>query len=133
MRELPVRLTPGVDLRAAVVALAREQLPQGAFIVCGIGSLIHPRLRLAGQGVETQYVGPYEILTLSGTATVDGAHLHASLSSASGEVVGGHVVAGNEILTTVELLLVEPSGFTLGRAFDAATGFTELVVERRKP
>ena len=57
MRPLPVRLPPGCDLRHALESLA------------------DPRLRLAGESEEARYEGPFEILTLSGTVTPQGAHL----------------------------------------------------------
>lgn len=128
MQALPVRLAPGADLRAALEAIARSQFPEGVFVVCGIGSLVDPRLRLAGQTEETCYRGPWEVLTLSGTITGQGAHLHMSIAAESGHVAGGHVVYGNAVRTTVELLLAPPGPWRMSRAVDAATGFHELVV-----
>lgn len=129
MRELPLRLLPGCDLRPALERLARERLPGGAFVVCGIGSLLDPRLRLAGQDAVTAFAGPYELLTLSGSVTPQGAHLHVSLASATGQVVGGHVVEGNRVRTTVEVLLVELEAWALSRVPDTGTGFLELQVQ----
>lgn len=129
MRELPLRLAPGADLRRELERIARERLAGGAFVVCGIGSLEHPRLRLAGRDEVTALAGPYEVLTLSGSVTPQGAHLHVSLASSTGQVVGGHVVDGNRVRTTVEVLLVELEGWTLSRAADATTGFLELQVK----
>lgn len=128
MRELPIRLEPGVDLRRELERIARERFPEGAFVVCGLGSLSHPRLRFAAQHDETVLEGAYELLTLSGTVTRDGAHLHASVASETGRVVGGHVAYGNEVRTTVEALLVRLDGWSLSRAFDAGTGFMELQI-----
>jgi predicted DNA-binding protein with PD1-like motif len=119
----PLRLNPGDDLRAALEALART-----GFVVAGIGSLTHAQLRFAGQPGPTHLDGPLEILTLSGSLTADGAHLHASVSDAAGRVLGGHVCAGCEVRTTAELLLAPlPSG-SLSRQFDAVTGYDELVI-----
>ena len=124
--ELPLRLEPGADLRRTLESIAREQLPAGAFVVCGIGSLLNPRLRMAGRGEETVFSGPYEVLTLSGTVTPEGAHLHASIAAETGQVFGGHVVYGNEVRTTVEALLVELQAWSLARVQDKRTGFLEL-------
>lgn len=131
MRELVLRLEPGADLRRAIEARCLEQLPQGGFVVSGIGSLRDPVLRLAGQDGETRYQGPYELLTLAGSVTRDGAHLHASLASASGAVVGGHLPYGNQVRTTAELLLAGVESVSLAREPDAATGFKELVARPR--
>lgn len=131
VRELPLRLEAGADLRRALEDIARESLPAGAFVVCGIGSLQNPRLRLAGRNEETLFPGPYEVLSLSGTVTPEGAHLHASVADETGQVVGGHVVYGNEVRTTVEVLLVELQGWSLARAPDPRTGYRELQVRPR--
>lgn len=125
---LPLRLVPGDDLRSTVETRARQAFPDGAFVVCGIGSLGDVRLRRAGADEAVHHAGDHEILTLSGTVTPQGAHLHMSVSSATGEVRGGHVVTGNRVRTTVELLLVAAPGWRLSRAPDAATGYPELTI-----
>ncbi|WPB55539.1 PPC domain-containing DNA-binding protein [Xylophilus sp. GOD-11R] len=126
MRSLPIRLLPGDDLRAALQARAIEAFPDGAFVVCGIGSLGDVLLRLAGADDATRYAGDHEIVSLSGTVTPQGPHLHVSVASASGEVRGGHVVAGNVVRTTAEVLVVEAGGWRLSRETDVATGYLEL-------
>lgn len=119
---------PGDDLRSTLETLARRAFPDGAFVVCGIGSLGDVRLRYAGVDEAARHAGDHEILTLSGTVTPQGAHLHMSVASATGEVHGGHVVAGNRVRTTVEVLLVATPGWRLSRAPDEATGHPELTL-----
>lgn len=127
---LPLRLSPGEDLRAALEAAARRLAPQGAFVLSGIGSLSDPRLRLAGAETALTLSGPFELLTLAGTLTAaQGAHLHMTVADAQGRVWGGHVLPGNRVRTTVELLLLAPSGWQLTRAPDPATGYAELQVQ----
>jgi predicted DNA-binding protein with PD1-like motif len=128
LRPLPVRLVPGDDLRPTLEALARRAFPDGAFVVCGIGSLGDVRLRLAGADDAVVFTGDHEILTLCGTVTPQGAHLHVSVASATGEVHGGHVVAGNRVRTTVELFLMPMPGWRLSRALDETTGYPELAI-----
>jgi hypothetical protein len=118
-----LRLNPGDDLRGALQALSLT-----GFVVAGIGSLVRADLRFAGEPGPTRLEGPLEILTLSGSLTPDGAHLHASVSDASGRVFGGHVCAGCEVRTTAELLVAPLQAGSMSRAFDPATGFTELVI-----
>lgn len=117
----PLRLQPGDDLRAALAG-------RTAFVVAGIGSLRHAELRLAGEPGPTPLDGPLEILTLSGSLTPAGVHLHVSLSDAAGRVLGGHVCAGCTVLTTAELLLAPLPPGSLSREPDPATGYTELVI-----
>jgi predicted DNA-binding protein with PD1-like motif len=118
-----LRLHPGDDLRGALEAAGRT-----GFVVAGIGSLTRAQLRFAGEPGPTRIEGPLEILTLSGSLTPAGAHLHASLSDASGRVLGGHVCAGCEVRTTAELLVAPLPAGSLSREFDAATGHAELVI-----
>lgn len=125
----PLRLSPGEDLRAALEAAARRLAPQGAFVLSGIGSLSDPRLRLAGAETALTLSGPFELLTLAGTLTAQGAHLHMTVADAQGRVWGGHVLPGNRVRTTAELLLMAPAGWQLTRAPDPASGWAELQVQ----
>ena len=131
MKLLPLRLTPGMDLRRALEAIVTREGFGAGFVICGIDKAADARLRLADAPEATLFPGPFEILTLAGSLTPQGAHLHASVSAADGSVIGGHGAYGNEVRTTVELLLVDAQGWDLRREFDAATGFDELVVRRR--
>ncbi len=124
---IPVRLRPGDDLRAALDALLAAHRWPGAFVLSGIGSLSVAQLRLAGRSEPTGWVGDLEILTLAGTLTPDGSHLHASIADASGEVCGGHVLPGCLVRTTAEVLLA-PLSVPLHRTLDPQTGFLELSV-----
>ena len=124
----PIRLCPGADLRTAIQALAAESVGGSAFVVAGIGSLTAAQLRFAGKAQGTLVSGPLEIVSLSDTATPDGAHLHMAVSDAQGRVWGGHVLAGCEVRTTAELLLAALAGGRLGREHDPATGYAELRV-----
>jgi len=128
---LPLRLPPGADLRRSLEELGRNELAGGAFVIAGIGSLGEARLRFADSSEETALAGPLEILTLSGTVTPDGAHLHMSVADAQGQVRGGHVAYGNPVRTTAEILLQCVQAWQLGREFDAQTGFKELTVRPR--
>lgn len=133
MNTWPLRLTPGCDLRAALAEAVRLQLPTGsAFVLSGIGSLEDARLRLAGAEAATCLAGPVELLTLAGTVSAQGLHLHASVADAQGRVLGGHLLPGNVVRTTAELLLAWSPEWALGRAPDAQTGFTELQVQHRR-
>lgn len=128
MLTLPLRLTPGQDLRAALQAAAADHAGAGAFVLSGIGSLSVAQLRLAGAGGVTAYRGDIEILTLAGTLTPDGPHLHMSIADAAGRVVGGHVGAGCIVRTTAEVLLALLPEHALGREPDPLSGYSELVV-----
>jgi hypothetical protein len=67
MKTLPLRLSPGDDLRTALEAALAAHGGQAAFVVAGIGSLREARLRFAGRDALHHVVGDLEILTLAGT------------------------------------------------------------------
>jgi len=131
MNTLPLRLSPGDDLRAALSDAVAAQGVEAAFVVAGIGSLREARLRFAGRDELQHTVGDLEILTLSGTLGAGGAHLHASLSDADGRVLGGHVAPGCIVRTTAEILLALLDDVRFAREPDAATGYAELAIRPR--
>jgi predicted DNA-binding protein with PD1-like motif len=130
MQLMPIRLSPGVDLRRALEAAVQGQSADSAFVVAGIGSLTQARLRYADEPAETAVPGPLEILSLSGSLTSTGAHLHNAVSDAFGCVYGGHAGYGNVFRSTAEILLALLPDGCLAREPDAITGFNELVVRR---
>lgn len=123
---LPLRLSPGDDLRRAL----EQAGSTGAFVVSGMGSLRDVRLRFAGAAEATVLAGDFEIVSVAGAITPDGAHLHMAVADSAGRVLGGHVVYGNVVRTTAEILLAPTPGWQLARQFDAGTGYPELVVRR---
>jgi uncharacterized protein len=124
---LPLRILPGADLRRRLEAAVGAG---SAFVVSGIGSLANASLRFAGKDQPDLVEGDFEILTLAGSISPSGSHLHMSIAGAQGQVIGGHVSYGCTVRTTAEVLvLLLPEG-SLTRALDPATGFMELVVRR---
>jgi len=130
MEPLPIRLTPGQDLRRALEAAVAAQGCRAAFVLAGIGSLAQAQVRLAGARDACTQTGDLEIVTLAGTVTGSGSHLHASLALADGTVLGGHLAYGCIVRTTAEILLALLREWEFGRASDPATGWHELVVRR---
>ncbi|MCD2518163.1 DNA-binding protein [Massilia sp. G4R7] len=128
MRYLPIRLHPNQDLRLALEALLAQEQVRAAFVVSGIGSLSTAMIRFAGMSDPTPLHGDFELLTLAGSLSPDGAHLHMTISDAQGQVTGGHAAPGCIIRTTAEILLalLPDHGFT--REPDAASGCKELVI-----
>jgi predicted DNA-binding protein with PD1-like motif len=73
----------------------------------------------------------FEILSVEGTLSADGCHVHIAVSDHSGAVLGGHLVRGCVVRTTAEIVLAEVESLDFAREHDAATGFSELVVRPR--
>jgi hypothetical protein len=128
MRPLPVRLHPQQDLRSALQSILADHNVSAAFVVQGIGSLSTARIRFAGMSEATELHGDLEILTLAGSLSPDGVHLHMTVSDAQGRVTGGHVAPGCIVRTTAEILLALLPDHHFSRAPDAQSGWDELVV-----
>jgi len=128
MRYLPVRLHPNQDLRQALEALLAQEQVSAAFIVSGIGSLSTAMIRFAGQSDATALHGDFELLTLAGSLSPDGAHLHITIADAQGRVTGGHVTPGCIIRTTAEILLALLPDHQFTREPDTTSGCNELVI-----
>ena len=136
VKTLPIRLMPGQDLRAALEAAVLAQNCRAAFVLSGIGSLSTAGIRLAGAAQPTRLTESMEILTLSGTVAVadDGktsSHMHMAISTATGQVIGGHVAPGCIVLTTAEVLLALLPDWQFTREPDAVTGYDELLIRAR--
>jgi predicted DNA-binding protein with PD1-like motif len=128
MQTCPLRLAPGDDLRVALEQSLAHLNVQAAFVLQGIGSLSCAQLRFAGLDEPTRFTGDYEILTLGGSLSPDGAHLHMSIADALGNVCGGHVAPGCIVRTTAEVLVALLPAHAFSRQLDAQTGFAELVI-----
>ena len=135
LRVHAVRLTPGTDLKAELARLTQKLDLRAGFILSGIGSLYRARLRMPGGAGEADafadFEEPMEIVSLAGTLGPDGLHAHLVLSRRDGSCVGGHLVAGCIVHTTVELVIGEAEGLVFRRPVDPATGYGELSVEQR--
>ena len=129
------RLTPGQDLKKSLLAYAKgAKLEAGCVVTC-VGSLSKVSLRLAnadggkrGSNETVSLEERFEIVSLAGTVSRYGCHLHMSLSDYQGNVVGGHVLDGCVVFTTAEMVLGECVGHVFTRERDDETGFDELVV-----
>lgn len=128
MNALPLRIPAGADLRAVLADVPATHGVEAAFVVQGIGSLCVAMIRCAGRPDLSELRGDLEILTLGGSLSPDGPHLHISVSDAAGRVTGGHMGPGCVVRTTAEVLVALLPGYRFSREDDPATGFKELRV-----
>ena len=126
MKVMPLRLRPGEDLRRVLEAWMGEQQEQAGCLISAVGSLSLAQLRFAGATQATAIHGELEILSLSGTLSPDGAHLHLAIADSSGAVIGGHLGAGSLVRTTAELVIGLLPEWRFSRELDPATGYPEL-------
>jgi predicted DNA-binding protein with PD1-like motif len=137
MRTLAFRLMPGSDLKAELERLSQAHGLRAGCIVTCVGSLSRARLRMPSGAGEAEtfrtFAEPLEIVSLTGTLSPDGTHVHIALSRADGSCIGGHLVRGCIVNTTAELVIGELPHLEFRRALDAATGYAELSVSPRPP
>ncbi len=127
-----IRLKPHQDLKAELTLFAKQHQMKAAFIATCVGSLEQINIRYANQRSGTQQLGHFEIVSLVGTFNENSAHLHLSVSDSTGKTVGGHLLEGNMIYTTAEVVIGELADVEFARALDATYGYKELKVKKRK-
>ena len=123
-----LRLHPGMDLKQELQSYCKNSALAAATVVSCVGSLAKINLRLADAQKFLCRQQPYEIVSLVGTLSSVGCHLHISLADEVGSVCGGHLLDGCLIYTTAELVILELCGMEFRREFDAATGYAELLL-----
>jgi predicted DNA-binding protein with PD1-like motif len=128
MKTLALRLTPGTDLRSALAALLAQHGAQAGYVIQGIGSLCAARIRFAGRDDLAELNGDLELLTLGGSLSPDGVHLHLAVSDASGHVTGGHMGPGCIVRTTAEIVVALLDEYCFARQLDTDTGYPELTI-----
>ncbi|MET4076124.1 PPC domain-containing DNA-binding protein [Hymenobacter sp. UYCo722] len=128
LKTYALRLKPGDDLRQQLTAFVQQNhLVAGTMITC-VGSLTVATLRLANQEGPSVYKGHFEIVSLVGTLSTNGSHLHLAVSDSTGRTIGGHLLDGCRVYTTAEIVLGELPQLEFGRETDATFGYQELVV-----
>lgn len=89
-------------------------------------------LRLANQPEATTLEEKFEIVSLVGTFGADsGMHLHPSISDGTGKTIGGHLMNGNLIYTTAEIIIGEALDVKFSRELDSITTYNELFIEKK--
>lgn len=128
MKTYAFRLKPNQDLLEGLSSFARQANVRAGLMLTCVGSLRCVCLRLANQPTVSLFEGPFEIVSLVGTFSPDGDHLHISIAASDGRMLGGHLMAGSLIFTTAEIVLGELEDVRFSRPLDAETSYDELVV-----
>ena len=131
MNVFPLRLSPKEDLKSCLENWAQQHSIQAGWIITGMGSLSKISIRYAGRDCTDIQEGDWEICSLSGTISTAGLHVHMVVSDAQGRCVGGHLMQGNIVRTTAELVLGSTETFEFSRIFDPRTGYPELHIAKK--
>jgi predicted DNA-binding protein with PD1-like motif len=125
------RLKPGKDLRKEIESFVNANHIQAGWISCGVGSLTDYNIRFANQPDGSKGSGHFEIVSLTGTVSVNGSHIHISVSDSTGKTIGGHLLDSNFIYTTAELVIQEADGLVFSREKDGSTPWEELQIKKK--
>ncbi|MGZ3937850.1 MAG: PPC domain-containing DNA-binding protein [Flavisolibacter sp.] len=125
------RLKQGCDLKKEIESFVKEKHILAGWIGCGVGSLADYHIRFANQTEGAKGTGHFEIVSLTGTVSVNGCHIHISISDETGRTIGGHLLEGNVVYTTAEIVIQESEDLIFSREMDVATGWKELQIKRR--
>ena len=131
MENYTFRLKSAQDLFDSIESFAREHHIEAGCVLTGIGSLTRLAVRLADRDRPSEFEGHFEIVSLAGTVSIHGSHLHISASDGDGKTIGGHLVSGSKIYTTAEIVLAAFTDTVYQREFAEDSGYEELVVYKK--
>lgn len=132
MRALTFRLKPGQDLFDSIETFVAENNIQAGCVLSSVGSLNHARLRLANREHFNDYEGHFEIVSMTGTVSTNGSHIHVAVSDGNGATSGGHLVSGCKIYTTAEIVLAVFDDTVYKRELlENDSGYEELVAHKK--
>ncbi len=124
------RLKPGQDLRKEIETYVKENNVTAGWITTCVGSLTDYNIRFANQQNGNTGAGHFEIVSLTGTVSTNGSHIHISISDSTGLTIGGHLLQGNIIYTTAEIVIQSSPNHIFKREKDGSTPWEELQVEK---
>ena len=128
MRNYTFRLKSGQDLFDSIEAFVKGKHIEAGCVLSGVGSLTQATIRLANREFSSVYDGHFEIVSMTGTVSIHGSHLHISISDEDGKTIGGHFESGCKIYTTAEIVIAVFNGVVYKREFAEDSGYDELTV-----
>jgi len=123
-----LRLKPGDDLKQALQNFVVENNIQAGWMITCVGSLTKYNIRFANRPNGNNDEGYFEILSLTGTLSVNGSHLHIGIADNVGKTIGGHLLEGCIVYTTAEIVIGESKEIIFLRAYDGTTQWKELKI-----
>lgn len=126
------RLTKGMDLKKSIEQYVVDKKIKSGVILSAVGCLYQVCLRTA-DGVTVKTINDdYEIVSATGTLSMDGCHIHVSLSDVNLQTIGGHLKDNCLVNVTAEIVLAEFDEYEFFREFDKSTGYKELVIKEKQ-
>ena len=131
MKEHIFRLQKGDDLKLSIEKYIEENKIKAGTILSCVGCLYKTVIRNAG-GVDSIVLEKnVEIVSITGTLSLDGCHIHIAVSDEDLKTYGGHLKDGSLVNTTVEIVILELENYVFKRVMDDKTGYKELIINNR--
>ena len=126
-----IRLKPGEDLKSGIEKVVKENNIRAGWVATCVGSLTDYSIRFANQPDGVMGTGNFEIISLVGTISINGSHIHISISDSTGKTFGGHLMPGCKIYTTAEIVLQSTDKYEFTREQDGSTPWEELQIKEK--
>lgn len=128
VKAIAIRLMMHEDIKKYMDDWMKQNQVSAACIISCAGSLEKVCIRFAGKKEPEVFTGKFEIISLSGTLSEDGSHLHISIADEFGKITGGHLKEGSLVNTTVEMVIGILPAYEFKREMDNTTGYQELKI-----
>ncbi|MEI7493037.1 MAG: PPC domain-containing DNA-binding protein [Alphaproteobacteria bacterium] len=122
------RLLPNQDVKKELKNFVQINNIKAGVILSVVGSLSAINLRTAGGKDCLNISDAFEILSMTGTLSESGNHVHLAISDRTGKTLGGHLMDGCIVRTTAEIAIMTLKNLSFERELDDRTGYDELVV-----
>jgi predicted DNA-binding protein with PD1-like motif len=132
-RVIAMRFEPGREVLSSLTEVCRENGLNNGMLLGGIGSLAkavfcNPEEKADeksgyGYGAPIILDGAIELISMSGMICQGDKgeillHVHAAFSDKEGNGHSGHLLEGNIVLKTIDVVIAELKGIHMGRRFD---------------
>ena len=124
-----IRLKPGDDLKKSIQQFVDAKQISAGWIASCAGSLTDYHIRFANKPTGSKDTGHFEIVSLSGTLSTNGSHIHISISDGTGKTIGGHLLEDCIVYTTAEIVIQSTPTLLFTREKDGTTDWAELQIK----
>jgi len=124
-----IRLKPGDDLKKSIQNFVDAKEIDAGWIASCAGSLTDYHLRFANLPTGSRGTGHFEFVSLCGTLSTHGSHIHISVSDGTGKTIGGHLLDECIVYTTAEIVIQSTPTLLFTRENDGTTEWAELQIK----
>lgn len=128
MKEHVIKLMPGDELLRSIENYCYKHDIEAGYIGTCVGSLSQVCFRKGYTRTKLTLKGPFEIVSMEGTVSKGGLHIHASVSDDDFKVRGGHLVSNTFVQSTAEIVIVELENYELSRSRDLGSQYKSLKI-----